>query len=95
MRLSANVAFTGKVVRSLVRLAPHPDNRILRIVLDSDHYYRSSDVQLNGAGAPRSFFFDWQSLPVGNYKVVATVLGQDGPRGRSSLPLNVYGVSGR
>jgi hypothetical protein len=76
-------------VRSVVRVAPHADNRTLRIVMDSANYYRSSDVQLDGDRAAQSHFFTWADLPPGSYSVVVTVLGPNGPRAAKMLPFDV------
>ncbi len=93
MRLSSRLAFAPAVVRSTVRVTPHPDNRLLRLTLDSPDYYRSSDVQLDGASAASAHFFNWTSLPAGSYSVVATVFGPDGPRAQTVATLDVRGLS--
>ena len=62
-------------MQSLVKVTPHPDNRLLRLVIDGADYYRSSDTQLEGADAARHHFFTWQSLPPGTHSVVAVVYG--------------------
>lgn len=95
MRLSPRMAFAPAVVRTTVRVTPHRDNRLLRLTLDSPDYYRSSDVQLDGAGAPSAHYFDWGSLPPGAYSVVATVFGADGPRGQTIETLDVRGLGSR
>ena len=89
IRLTSRYAMSPAAVRSVVRVAPHADNRTLRIVIDSDNYYRSSDVQLDGDRAAQSHFFTWADLPPGAYSVVATVLGPAGPRAAKMLPFDV------
>jgi hypothetical protein len=79
-------------VRSMVRVLPHPDNRLLRMEIDSENYYRSSDIQLEGANAARIHSLDWAGLPPGNYQVVATVFGPDGARKRETVRFEVLGV---
>jgi hypothetical protein len=66
VRLSARFALEQEIVRSLVRVAPHRDNRLLRVEIDSPDYFRSSDVQLEGELAARNHFFSWRSLPPGS-----------------------------
>jgi hypothetical protein len=93
MRLSARMAFAPAVIRSVIRVTPHRDNRMLRLTLDSDDYYRSSDVELDGSSAPSAHYFNWASLPAGSYKVVATVFGAGGERAQTFTTLDVRGLS--
>ena len=95
LRLTRKYTFSPGYVRSLVRVSPHPDNRLLRVTLDSADYYRSSDIELDGADAARSHFLNWTSLPAGHYDIVATLFGPDGPRGQSTDVLDVIGLGGR
>ena len=91
VRLSARFALEHEVVRSLIRVAPHRDNRVLRVVIDSPDFFRSSDVQLEGELAARNHSFSWKSLPPGSYDLIVTVLGSDGPRTRRLVTFNVTG----
>jgi hypothetical protein len=91
LTLTSRYSFAPASVRSLVRIAPHPDNRTLRVAVDSPSYFRSSDVELDGERAALNHFFSWRSLPPGNYEVIVTVLGPDGPRAESRLPFEVLG----
>ncbi len=93
LRLTSRYAVAKELVRSLVRVAPHPDNRFLRVTVDSLNYYSSSDIQLEGAFAVKNHFFAWKSLPPGVYDVVVTVFGPDGPRSQRRAPFEVTGVS--
>ena len=78
-------------MRSLVRVAPHEDNRRLRIEIDSPDYYRASEIDLDGKNAAPNHYFAWSALPAGSYSIVATVLGVNGPRASSELPFEVLG----
>jgi hypothetical protein len=49
------------------------ENRALNWEVDGPDYYRSSTAQLDGADAPRSWFFLVKDLPEGSYQVRATV----------------------
>ncbi|MDP6581098.1 MAG: hypothetical protein QF681_10615 [Vicinamibacterales bacterium] len=72
----------------LVKITPDVANRTLRITLDSGAFYRASDIQIDGAGAPRSHFVTWKALPPGDYCVEATLIRASGAvrtdRGRYS-----------
>ena len=56
------------------------DNRHLEIVAESDDFYSSSQIQLDGARAPRVATFLFRALPSGVYKVTGTLFGTDGER---------------
>jgi hypothetical protein len=93
IQLRPRGASTQGFVRSLVRVLPHPENRLLRLEIDSEDYYRSSDIQLEGANAARNHSMDWSGLPAGTYKIVATVFGPDGERNREAVPFQVLGLT--
>lgn len=93
VRLSARYATAQEMVRSLVRVAPHPDNRWLRVEIDSPDFFRGSQVPLDGELAARNHFFSWTSLPPGSYELVVTVLGSHGPRSRRQVTFDVVGTA--
>jgi hypothetical protein len=93
VRVSSRFAVAQETVRSLVRVAPHPDNRLLRVAIDSPDFFRSSDVPLEGALAARNHFFAWKALPPGSYELVVIVMGADGPRTRRQLTFEVVGAA--
>ena len=80
LRLAIRHAFAPASVQTLVRVLPHPENRVLRVLIDGEQFTRSSDTQLDGADAAKHYFFTWQSLPPGTYSIVATVFGPLGVR---------------
>jgi len=79
-------------VRSRVHVAPNTENRLLRLSVDSERYYRSSDIQLDGDLAAESHWLDWKSLPAGRYEFVATVIGPTGPRVQRRMTFEVLGL---
>jgi len=91
LRLVSRFAIAPATVQSLVRVSPHPDNRLLRVVIDGEDYYRSSDTQLDGVGAAQHHFFTWRSLPPGTYSIIAVVYGPHGVREQRSGSLEVLG----
>ena len=90
-RLANRFAFAPASVQTLVRVSPHPDNRVLRVVIDGEQFTRSSDTQLEGADAAKHHFFTWQSLPPGTDSIVATVYGPLGVRDQRLSGFEVYG----
>jgi hypothetical protein len=78
LRLTPRFVSAPGYLRSLIRVAPHEANRVLRVEIDSAGYYRSSDIQLEGASAPMSHFVDWKEVPAGKYDLIVSVLGSGG-----------------
>jgi hypothetical protein len=78
MRVSPAVAFApaNLVVRTTVEA--DAANRAIEIVAESEEFYRSSEIQLDGAHAPRVTQFEFRSLPKGDYVVRAVLKGQGG-----------------
>ena len=60
---------------------PDADNRELSVVVDSETFYSSSTIALNGAQAARATRVTFRMLPAGVYRVRVTVIGSTGPRG--------------
>ena len=93
LRLTPRFVSAPGFLRSLVRVAPNADNRLLRVEIDSAGYYRSSEIELDGASAPMSHFMDWKDVPAGKYDLIVTVLGPSGPRAVRRLNFQVLGIN--
>lgn len=94
LRLTPRFVSAPGYLRSLVRVAPNAANRVLRVEIDSAGYYRSSDIQLDGASAPMSHFMDWKEVPAGRYDLTVSVLGPGGdPRVVRTINFQVLGLS--
>jgi hypothetical protein len=57
---------------------PDSENRGIQVIAESSDFYRSSEIQLSGATAPRRNTFEFKDLPNGSYEIRATLLGSDG-----------------
>ena len=57
---------------------PDSANRAIQVVAESSDWYRSSEIQLNGATAPRRSTFEFKDLPSGSYEIRVVLLGSDG-----------------
>lgn len=57
-----------------VKVEPHPDNRELKIEVDSGSFYQSTYKQLPGADAPRRISERFKDIPPGDYVVTAALL---------------------
>jgi len=97
LKVSPAVAFApaNLIVRAMVEADAH--NRAIAIIAESDNFYRSSEIQLDGDRAPRTSTFEFRSLPSGTYEVRAMLIGNDGTqRAASRQEINVIsGGSGQ
>ena len=75
MNVSPAVSFApaNLIVRAMI--AADPDNRAVEIIAESQDFYRSSTIQLEGDKAPRTNVFEFRSLPPGTYQVSARLFG--------------------
>jgi hypothetical protein len=90
LRVSPAVAFApaNLIVRATVE--NNAANRSMEIVAESEDFYRSSEVQLDGASAPRTTMFEFRSLPPGTYEVRAVLYSASGdPRAEVRQQINV------
>ena len=75
MTVSPAVAFAPANLTMRARVVPDSRNRMLQIIAESDGYYRSSDIQLDGDRAPRTTLVHFKSVPGGVYEVSAILKG--------------------
>lgn len=90
MKVSPAVAFApaNLIVRAMI--IADADNRAVEIVAESDDFYRSSMIQLEGDKAARTSQFEFRSLPPGLYEVRANLIGANGEmRARIRQQVNV------
>ena len=80
VRVTPLVVLAPTNARGLVRVPRHADNRLLRVVLESENYYSSSDIELQGADAAQTHLFNWRALPPGSYRVRVEIYGPAGLR---------------
>jgi hypothetical protein len=83
IKVSPAVAFApaNLIVRTIIEA--NGENRAVEIVAESESFYRSSEIQLEGDRAPRTTTFEFKSVPGGVYEVTATLLGVHGQRLRT------------
>jgi hypothetical protein len=80
IRVSPAMSFAPANLVIRARVEPDADNRAMEVVADSEEFYRSSAIQLDGDHAPRTTTFEFRSLPPGNYQITAVVVGTNGER---------------
>ena len=78
LKVSPAVAFAPANLVVRATILADADNRAVQIVAESDDFYRSSQIQLEGESAPRTSMFEFRSLPPGSYELRANLLGADG-----------------
>jgi hypothetical protein len=78
----AAVAPASLTVRTTIESSP--DNRFLRVVLNSGDYFRSSEIELDGEHARRIEDWAFKGLPAGRYEITATLMSASGPRATAS-----------
>jgi len=95
VRVSPAVAFAPATLVVRTTIQSDPDNRAVEIVAESNDFYRSSEIQLNGDHAPRVNVFEFRSLPPGTYLVTARLIDSKGePRASVRSEVNVMQSGG-
>lgn len=80
LKVSPAVAFAPANLVVRATILADADNRAVEIVAESDDFYRSSEIQLEGEKAARTSVFEFRSLPPGTYDVRASLLGTNGQK---------------
>ncbi|MBI4475577.1 MAG: hypothetical protein HY654_00300 [Acidobacteria bacterium] len=73
-------AFEPAILRMRASVQPDPGNRAIEITADSDAFYRSSWIPLDGDRAPRTIAVEFRNLPAGHYQLSAVLIRADGER---------------
>lgn len=89
--LKPTALMQGHDLRATVKVTPDSNNRLLAVMIDAPHFYASTERELMGAAAPRSYMFKWEKLPAGTYTVVAVVTDATGRLTRVQRDFLVYG----
>ena len=63
-----------------VTVERNAENRLLRVSAESEAFFRSSELSLEGEGSARINILRFRDLPPGEYDVKADVLGSTGQR---------------
>jgi hypothetical protein len=92
MKVAPSVSFApaNLVVRTMVEA--DANNRAIEVVAESQDFYRSSQIELDGDRAPLTATIEFRNLPSGRYDVKATVIGTSGqPLGFVRREVSVLG----
>lgn len=78
LQVSPNVSSAPGTVVVKAIVEKDADNRWLRIEADSDEFFRSSDIELDGDKAPLVTELRLSNLPSGDYTVMAVLRNSSG-----------------
>ena len=78
IRVSPATCFAPANLVVRASIEPDASNRAVEVVADSDEFYRSSLIQLEGDQAPRTNIIQFRGLPPGEYEVSAALIGAHG-----------------
>ena len=92
MSVSPRVALEPTDLYIRVVTERHADNRLLRVVTESEEFACASDRQLDGENGPRVVTFECRRVPAGVYEIRAMVIGMSGrPRAQARTEVTVMG----
>jgi hypothetical protein len=80
MRVSPELMLAPGLVTVRASVEADSQNRFLEVVAESEDFYRSSQVQLNGKDAPVLNVVEFRNLPTGMYHITGVLVGEHGPR---------------
>jgi len=90
IRVSPSVAMAPADLTVRATIEASRFNRAIEIIAESDDFYRSSEIPLDGDSAPRTTRFEFHGLPGGTYAVRAVLKGaNDGVLARARQEVNV------
>jgi hypothetical protein len=93
IRVNPTMAMAPAFVIVRAVIAADQDNRALDVIAESDDFYTSSQVPLNGTLSPRMKEVRFEGLPAGEYQIRAILVGSQGHRAAVSQTLIVGGNS--
>jgi hypothetical protein len=80
MRVTPAMMLAPGFLTVRVNVEAADENRSLLVAAESPDYYRSSEIQLDGAHASPLAVFEFRDLPTGLYEVTGVLVGNHGPR---------------
>ena len=78
LKASPEISFAPARITIRASIEADADNRAMEIVAESEEFYRSSMIELEGDQAPRTSVFEFRDLPGGTYQISARLLGPSG-----------------
>ena len=84
MQVSPAVSRAPAVLTVRVAVEAAPENRALEIVAESGDFYRSTQLQIDGAQGAAVNEVQFRDVPPGFYQITGILVGADGPRAKVS-----------
>jgi hypothetical protein len=78
MQVSPTLAYAPARLWVYTRVESNKENRAIEIIAESEDFYRSSEIELDGDRAPLRTTFEFRGLPAGDYDVKAVLKGAGG-----------------
>jgi hypothetical protein len=91
IRVTPAVAIAPANLRVRATIEANRSNRAIEIIAESDSFYRSSEIPLDGERAPRTTQLEFRGLPGGVYAVRAVLKGASGVLALARQEVNVVG----
>lgn len=76
--VSPTMAYAPTKLWVYTRVTPDRAHRAIEITAESEEFYRSSEITLDGDRAPRTNVFEFRGLPAGTYEVRGVLKGDGG-----------------
>jgi hypothetical protein len=92
---SPTFAFAPALLRVRVRVEPNAANRTLTITADSDGYYRSSLIELEGDTSEKTFFVEFKQVPAGDCKPSAVASKGNGGNVAVATGVRILSIDGQ
>jgi hypothetical protein len=80
IRVTPSFGFAPATVQVVATVRSNERSRAIEIVAESESYYRSSTMPLEGEVSFRSNRFEFRGLPGGEYAITAALIDADGTR---------------
>jgi len=75
LRVHASPSSSSDVI-VYVGIERNAENRMLRVTAESEQFFRSSEIQVNGEASPRANVFIFRQLPSGWYDVTVQLYAE-------------------
>ena len=80
LKVTPAIGMAPAYVVATVTVERDAENRQLEVAAESETFFRSSVIALDGDKAPRTSQITWRDMPGGEYAVVAVLYGSGGQR---------------
>jgi hypothetical protein len=93
LKVSPMQSFAPANLYIRVSIEPSANNRLVTVVAESEDFFRSSDIALEGDEGPRTVIVEFRSVPEGRYEIRGAVGDAQG-REVASTRQNIFVLPG-